>query len=370
MSLKLKLRQLAKMFLQNVLLPFIYFIFSRGETEKGLVIFADAHHDSCPFSMRVMRHKVAKLEGVHVKEFYLDFKKCSKPALVRFILDFMIAFGRAEQVFICDTFLPVSSCHKRSETFVTQLWHSGGLLKKAGYDSEDCVPSFYKGEVFGGYDLWTVSAPCVAPVIASSFRQRYDNVRPLGISRTDIYYSKKYNDLCREKFFKVHPEAIGKQIVLWAPTFRGNAAEPYVVGGEDIEKVCASQGRYLIKKLHPHMQPDDGFPTESLFAVADILVTDYSSVVFDWLLYRKPFVFFAPDLKDFDTERGFYVDYHSFPTTVAQTADELSAAIDHELSCRSTADLERCVSYHMGSCDGHSTDRIIAEIFGRKEAER
>ena len=38
--------------------------------------------------------------------------------------------------------------------------------------------------------------------------------------------------------------------------------------------------------------------------------------------------------------------------------------------CSGKADLEKCVSYHMGSCDGHSTDRIIAEIFGRKEADR
>ena len=370
MSFKLKLRQAAKMVLQNILLPFIYFIFSRGKIEKGLVIFADAHHSSCPFSMRVMRKKVAELEGVHVKEFYLDFGKCSKAELVRFIIDFMIAFGRAEYVFICDTFLPVSSCKKRSGTFVAQLWHSGGLLKKAGYDSQDCVPKFYRGEVFGGYDLWTVSAPCVVPVMASSCHQDTEKVHALGISRTDIYYSKKYNDMCRERYFKAHPEAVGRQIVLWAPTFRGNAAEPYVVGEEMIERVCAAQGRYLIKKLHPHMQPDDGFPTESLFAVADIIVTDYSSVVFDWLLYRKPFVFFAPDLEQFEKERGFYVDYHSFPTTVAVTEEELGEAIDSELALRTPVQLEECVQYHMGMCDGKATERIIDEVFGRKEWRR
>ena len=366
MSFKLKLRQIAKMLLQNVLLPFIYFIFSRGRVQRGLVIFADAHHDSCPFSMRVMRKKVAALDGVHVKEFYLDFGKCGKGELVRFIIDFMMAFGRAEYVFICDTFLPVSSCKKRPETFVTQLWHSCGLLKKAGYDSEDCVPKFYKGEVFGGYDLWTVSAPCVEPVIASSCHQSPEKVKALGVSRTDIYYSKKYNDMCREKFFKAHPDAVGKTVVLWAPTFRGNAAEPYVVGEETIEQVCKEKGWYLVKKLHPHLQPSDGFPTESIFAAADILVTDYSSVLFDWLLYRKPFVFFAPDLAKFDTERGFYVDYYSFPTTVAQTADELGEAIFSELALRTADELEDCVQYHLSACDGRATDRIISEIFGGK----
>ena len=366
MSFKLKVRQLAKMFLQNVLLPLIYYLCSRGKVEKGLVIFADAHHDSCPFSMRVMRHKVAELRNVHIKEFYLDFGKCSKFKLVNFIIDFMIAFGRAEYVFICDNFLPVASCQKRRETFVTQLWHSGGLLKKAGYDSEDCVPSFYKGDVFSGCDMWTVSAPMVAPVIASSFRQKPENVRATGLSRTDIYFSKKYNDMCRERFYNAHPEARGKRIVLWAPTFRGNAGEPYVVGEEAIENVCKQRGWYLIKKLHPLMQPDDGFPCERLFAVTDILVTDYSSVLFDWLIYRKPFVLFAPDLDKFDTERGFYVDYFSFPTTVAKTENELAGAIDSELLLRSTEELDICAKEHMGCCDGRATERIIKEVFSKE----
>ena len=366
MSLKLKIRQLAKMFLQNILLPVIYYFCSRGKVERGLVIFADAHHNSCPFSMRVMRHKVAELENVHIKEFYLDFGKCSKLRLARFILDFMSAFGRAEYVFICDNFLPVASCKKRRETFVTQLWHSGGLLKKAGYDSEDCVPSFYKGDVFSGCDLWTVSAPMVAPVIASSFRQKIENVKATGLSRTDIYFSKKYNDLCRERFFEAHPEAKGRRIVLWAPTFRGNAAEPYVVGEDAIDKVCKERGWYLIKKLHPLMQPDDGFPAERLFAVADILVTDYSSVLFDYMLYCKPFVLFAPDLDKFDTERGFYVDYFSFPTTVAKTAEELDLAIDTELLLRSDDELKKCAGEHMGCCDGRATERIIKEVFSKE----
>ncbi|MBQ8965914.1 CDP-glycerol glycerophosphotransferase family protein [Ruminococcus sp.] len=367
MSLKLKIRQLAKMLLQNCLLPILYFLCSGGSIEKGLVIFADAHHNSCPFSMRVMRARLAKREDLRIKEFYLDFGKCSKASLLRFLLDFYIAFGRAEYVFICDTFLPVSSCKKRKGTFVTQLWHSCGLLKKAGYDSEDCVPAFYKGEVFGGYDLWTVSAPCVRPIMASSCRQPIENVAAVGVSRTDIYYSKKYNARCRQRFFSAHPEAVGRTVVLWAPTFRGNAAEPYVVGEDMIEKACADKGFYLIKKLHPHMQPDDGFPTETLFAAADILVTDYSSVLFDWLIYRRPFVFFAPDLEEFDTQRGFYVDYHSFPTTVAKTADELSAALSHELDSRDPADLEALFDYHMSACDGHATDRIINEISNRKQ---
>lgn len=364
LSIGFKVKQLGKMLLQNAVLPLMYRFFAKKPVKKGLVIFADAHHNECPFSMKIMRLRVGRIEGLDVRDFYIDMQDCSDIALVKYIVRFMSAYARAEYVFICDNFLPVSSCKKREGTKVIQLWHSGGLLKKAGYDSQDCIPKGYKGEVYKNYDLWTVSAPCVVPVMASSTHQKKENVKALGISRTDAYFNERYNALCREKFFERYPEAYGKTIVLWAPTFRGNAAEPYVVGEEEVTRVCKEMGYYLIKKLHPHMEnaEDIGIPAERLFAVADLMITDYSSIVFDYLAYDKPFVFFAPDLEKFKAERGFYVDYESFPTTVAKDTATLRTAMLNELNFRRKKELTACYEYHMQNCDGHSTDRILKEI--------
>lgn len=364
MGMGFKVKQAGKMLMQNIFLPAMYKVFARKPIQKGLVIFADAHHSECPFSMKIMRLKVGKIDGLDVRDFYLDMQECTTFELVCYLVKFMKAYARAEYVFICDNFLPVSGCKKRKGTYVTQLWHSGGLLKKAGYDSRDCIPQGYKGEVYKNYDLWTVSAPCVVPVMASSSHQNEGNVKALGISRSDAYFNEKYNDLCRRKFFERFPEAYGKKIVLWAPTFRGNAAEPYVVGEEEVTRACKEMDYYLIKKLHPHMDdPDDtGIPSERLFAVADLLITDYSSIVFDYLAYNKPFVFFAPDLEKFKEERGFYVDYESFPTTIAKDITQLRTAMLNELNFRRKKELTACYKYHMANCDGHSTERILREI--------
>lgn len=60
-----------------------------------------------------------------------DFGKMGYGSLLKWLKQFMKRYAAAEYVFICDNFLPVSACTKRPETKVVQLWHSGGLLKKA-----------------------------------------------------------------------------------------------------------------------------------------------------------------------------------------------------------------------------------------------
>lgn len=369
MGFKFYIKQLIKMAVQHIYLPLLYSLYSHCKIQKGLIIFADAHHYSIPFSMQKMREEAGKIPHVEIKEMYIDFQDCGTKRLILWLNRFMKLYARAEYVFICDNFLPVSSCRKRDETKVIQLWHSGGLLKKAGYDTSDSVPSMYKGNVFGNYDLLTVSAPCCVDIISRSMRQPAGVVQATGISRSDIYFDEEYNEQCRKEFYDEYPDAKGKKVVLWVPTFRGNAAEPRLEGEEILDKAFENlPDCYLIKKLHPHFENKNKdkisckIPSERLLPVADLLITDYSSILFDYLAYRKPFVLFAPDLEEYEKHHGFYVDYHSFPGTVAKTEQELTNAIKYELKSRDISELEECYKYHMAFCDGHATERILKRI--------
>lgn len=365
-----KIKQYIKMFVQHIFLPFLYFIFSRGKINDNSVVFADAHHSEIPFSMKQMRNSVEEIKGLEIHDMYFDFQKNGMGALILWLVKFMKVFAKARYVFICDNFLPVSSCNKRPETTVIQLWHSGGLLKKAGYDTDDSVPEMYKGNVFKNYDLLTVSAPCCVKVFESSCRQPEGVVKALGISRSDIYFNEDYNKTCREEFYKTYPKAAGKKIVLWTPTFRGNAANPVLVGEAEIDKVFDNmQEFFLVKKLHPHFENKNEqkiscpIPSEKLLPVADLLITDYSSIVFDYLAYKKPFVLFAPDFDEYEKNHGFYLPYEtSYPTTVAKTERELMDAVKYELESRDIKELEACYNHHMTYCDGQATERILKEI--------
>ena len=170
-----RIRQSMTMLLQNVFLPLVYAWYARRPVQPGLVIFADAHHDEIPFSMRRMYEEVMRRAGknaqdwrsttqvtegarsrqsmkqtgedaqtgrsmvrksdnvptgrkLDVQVFVRDFGKMPYSQMVKYLIRFMKQYAAAEYVFICDYYLPVASCRKRPETTVVQLWHSCGLM--------------------------------------------------------------------------------------------------------------------------------------------------------------------------------------------------------------------------------------------------
>ncbi len=369
MGAKRFVKEQLKMLLQHTMLPAVYRLGALRRVQKGLVVFADAHHDSIPFSMKKMYARIKKEDRCKIKVMCTDFQKMSFLSLFVWLVRFMLLYARAEYVFVCDNFLPVSSCKKRSGTKVVQLWHSGGLFKKSGYDTPYSVPEYYKGNVFANYDLLTVSAKCCEPVFERMMRQPPGVVRATGISRSDVLLSKRSIRLCRERFFEKYPEARGRKIVLYAPTFRGSADDPGLCGDDDVTAAFENDKRYfLVKKLHPHYENKHpgsiscDIPCERLLPVADLLITDFSSVLFDYCLYEKPFVIFAPDYDSYVREVGFYKEPQSFPTTVVRDARDLLQAAENELYHRKKEELSEFKRFHMGMCDGNSTDRILKTI--------
>lgn len=375
MNIAFYIKQIAKMFMQQTYMPALYRIYSRRPMEKGLVLFADGHTKNgvIPFSMQKMYEAVKEKSDYHAERHITDFGNMGYISMLRWIRRFMKRYAVSEFVFICDNFLPVSSCKKRRETMVIQLWHSGGILKKSGYDTTDDIPKMYRGNVYRNYDLVTVSAPAVVPVFQSFMRQPEGIIQATGTSRSDWYFDAAWNAENRRYFYERYPEAQGKQVIMWAPTFRGNAGTPTLYGMDSIREVMKeTKDKYFwLIKLHPHLEGKDmksncDIPSERLLAVADLMITDYSSILFDYLAYQKPFVLFAPDLEEYERTRGFYLPYDSYPTTVVTEGSGLKAAIERELHERSQSELKEAYMYHMGSCDGHATSRIIAMTLSKK----
>lgn len=371
MKVTFYVKQIAKMLMQQIYMPALYRRYSKRPIEKGLVLFADGHtrNGSIPFSMQKMYEAVKDLSDYHIESYLTSFQSTGYISMLRWIRRFMKRYAVSEYVFICDNFLPVSSCRKRKETTVVQLWHSGGILKKSGYDTTDDIPKMYKGNVYQNYDLVTVSAPAVVPVFNSFMRMQEGIVQATGTSRSDWYFDESWNAANRERFYDRYPEARGKKVVMWAPTFRGNAGNPELYGMDAIQAVMqeTKEQYFWLIKLHPHlegkgMESNCDILSEKLLAVTDLMITDYSSILFDYLTYQKPFVLFAPDLAEYESTRGFYLPYDSYPAAVVTEGSQLKDAIVQELSGRAKSELQEAYAYHMGSCDGHATHRILNKI--------
>ena len=369
-----RLKQYIKMLLQNVLLPVIYRLYCCHPVRKGSVIFADAHHEEMPFSMRRMYAAVREKEKegkCRCELFVCDFAKLSFAKMACFLLQFMKQYATAEYVFICDYFLPVSSGSRRPETKLVQLWHSCGLMKKIAYDAGDDIPKNYRGNMFGNYSFLTMSAEICCPVHERALRLPGERIHATGISRTDYYFDKEWNRLCRDNFFRNYPEAEGKKIALWAPTFRGNAAMPYLEGLQEVRDTAQNlkEEWFFLIKAHPHVDAHGRvsnceIPTEELLGVTDVLITDYSSVLFDYLLYGKPAVLFAPDLESYVQQRGFYLDYNTVPFAHAHTASELQETVGTAVQWydEHREEIEAFRKLYVGACDGLATQRILKLI--------
>lgn len=365
-----EIRQLFKMLLQNVILPCVYrfWCLVYRKEEKNLIVCADSHHDEIPFSMLCM-YKTLQDKGYQVVTDICDYSKLSFVQSTLRAIRFMKLYARAKVVFICDSFLPVVSCRKDSHTKVVQLMHSCGLGKKIGYDARDDIPAGYRGYVYRNYDLVTVTSPnCVDP-ITHAMRHSTDVVRAIGSSRTDFYFDKAWVRKCREDFYAAYPQAEGKTIILWAPTFRGNAADPKQIGMEEMAALEQALGEdyFLIRKVHPHVDSryhlsNCPIPTERLLPVADLLITDYSSIVVDFMFFRKPYVLFAPDWDQYKKKRGTYVNFHTLSPYLVTDSAVLKETVLQALREPCEDYVAKNREFHLSACDGCSTERIIEFI--------
>lgn len=373
---KVFLRDVAKMVIQNCILPTAYFLarlWHRGE--KSLYVFADAHHTELPFSLEPMYHYVESLGIQPVCHFHDYTHEGAVKSLVHSIR-FMSLYAKAKYVFICDNFLPVSSAHKDPRTKVAQLCHFSGPFKKLGYATSDDIPAYYAGNMFRNYDLVTASSPLYVPILTDAMRQPPGVVQALGVSRSDIYYDADWVATCRKEFFEVYPEAVGKKILLWAPTFRGNAMLPDALRNDpllELQKALGEEWLVLIKH-HPH---DDAvatdaacrsnceIPSHKLLPVVDLLITDYSTTVLDYLAFDRPFVLYAPDLEMYEKTRGFFIDYRDItPNQTTDTAalGRLVQEVYAKWQAGDRTDILRCKERFASACDGQATPRILNHL--------
>ena len=363
MSVKHIAKEYIKMFVQDAYLPSIYKKAALSPVDEKKVIFADAHNHSTPYSMRRMED-ACRAAGFRVETFYSDYQKDGFTATQRAMQDFMKSYATAAAVVISDTFLPVASCEKRPETKVVQLWHGAGALKKFGYATTDDVPAYYKGNIYKNYDLITVSGRQAVEPFALSMRAKEGAVRPIGVSRTDNYFDTAYMDDMSQRLYEAYPEARDKKVVLYAPTFRGHADAAKESDTSSVARLIREGlpgDWHLISSAHPHARKDAGksFCSEELMLIADVLITDYSSIVFDYLFLKRPVVLYAPDYESFGNLRGFYTPYEKLPGRIVTDPRTLCEAIETEYREYDPKKTQAYIDEYLEACDGSATARIV-----------
>ena len=213
-------------------------------------------------------------------------------------------------------------------------------------------------------------------------------VQPLGVSRTDVFFDQSFLLRAKETLLRLVPQSEGKRVLLYAPTFRGEIMDAYAPDVLDFEALKAALGDdwVLLCKHHPHVKrrpaiPEscrnfafdvtDSMTIEDLLCVADVCMSDYSSLVFEYALFERPMLFLAYDLDDYFDYRGFYYDYSDLaPGPVVK---DTAGVIDFMQNLDARFDRARVQSFRetfMSACDGHATERILAYVEKRGKGLR
>ena len=271
---------------------------------------------------------------------------------------------------IIDDFMPVIyPLPLRKETRLIQVWHAMGAFKKVG------------SLTHRNYTDAIVSSQSIRADYAEAFHIPLASVHALGIPRSDIFFDSEYKERTRASIYEKYPCLRNKKVVLFAPTFRGNgirtAHYDYSwLSFAELEKQLGSDYMVIIK-LHPfikerpaekldsdfYLDLSDEREINDLLFVTDVLVTDYSSVIFEASLLGIRTVFYVPDFEEYVASRDFYYPFSDYTYgDVAGTEDELIGYIKAGKLDAQKLDVFR--EKFCGCCDGNSTKRFVEFFFG------
>ena len=266
---------------------------------------------------------------------------------------------------------------KRGQQFYIQTWHGGIALKRVEKDAEahldaDYVRSAQKDSAM--VNLMVSNSRFCTDMYRRAFW--YDGeIIECGSPRVDILFS------CDSDQKKQIKEKLGFQsddhIVLYAPTFRKDkGTECYRMDFKRILEALSRDGaswKFAVR-LHPNIADQADFlqydadiinatnypDMYELMAVSDILITDYSSVMFEAGFVKKPVFLFATDIEDYKQDRNFYFDLEQLPFPLATTNKDLLKQIE----CFSQSEYEMSVEAFNQSLGlqetGHASE-ILAE---------
>lgn len=284
-----------------------------------------------------------------------------------------------------DYFFPIYVIEPRRGTTIVQTWHASGAFKRIGYGVLD--KTFGADEslvslvaIHSNYDICLMASKTAAVHYAESFRQPLERfVTDIGMPRTDVLFGDEKIASIKAAVRTRYALPERKRVILYAPTFRGEsvlrATSPRDLDLHALHRVLGAD-HVILLRLHPFVRQSQPIPPDlasfaidasdhpdihELMLVSDVLVTDYSSAIFEFSLLNRPMAFFAPDHDDYMDERGFYFDYRTgVPGPVFDTTEALASWLR-----AGVFDLERVARFRAESfevADGHASERFVDRI--------
>lgn len=361
--------------------------------QKKKTTFVASFGDNVLFALHALEkqaaHPVVILKTSHCK---LDFEDRPDRLVLNFEPGHLIDWVRSvyhlatsTHIFVDNYFGFLAAAPFRRNVTCIQLWHAAGAIKQFGLKdpsiagrSPRALKRFKK--VYGQFTHVVVGSEKMADIFGESFGIDDDRILRTGIPRTDFFFDETAMQKAADSIRMNFPEIRGKQVILYAPTYRDD--ELHVSRLElDLELMYKElkEDYVLLLRLHPAVRVDfaNTYPdfvfdvseypdVHQLLVVTDILITDYSSIPFEYSLLQKPMIFFAYDLEKYAESRGFWEPYEGLvPGPIVKNTAEIVKVIqngDYDYN-RIRAFADEWNEYS----GGHSSERLIGVLYGQEK---
>ncbi|TWT04967.1 CDP-glycerol glycerophosphotransferase family protein [Planomicrobium sp. CPCC 101079] len=269
----------------------------------------------------------------------------------------------------------------RQKVKCIQLWHAAGAIKKFGWSepethtrSERAKKRFQ--QVYNRFQFIPVSSQQMADIFSEAFHLDAGHFLYTGVPQTDFYFDAEAKARSLQNVAETYPAIQGKKVVLYAPTFRKGSLHQMDLQ-LDMEKFTEAldESYMLLIRLHPAVHeathvPDhprilvvNNYPhINELLVASDILITDYSSIPFEFSLLNKKMIFFTYDLESYGQSQGLWAETSLyFPGPIAKNTQEVLEEIMNP-----QIDFEKIEQFrfHWNTFStGKSTENLISTIY-------
>ena len=356
----------------NIILKIANIFVLRCSIKQGQIAFISLESNQLESDLELIYQELKKENKYSLKMVLINYNKKS------LINNFLYMLNCIKQIYVINTSKVVLitdnnyviSNFKRPGVKVIQVWHATGAIKKFGNAIKREYPIKNYDYVIANSDYWKQP-------YQEAFNVSEQGVIITGMPRVDHLVDPYYLTQAKARMYSRYPILKGKKVILYAPTFRGNIYQGFKTVDFDAQAVLNALGEeyVIIFKFHPLLLKttlsDDSRVinmnhenTHDLFAVCDVLISDFSSIIFDYSLLNKPMCFFVPDLDEYIETLGCFVDYRRvMPGAICYNETQVIAALQGNKKYDIKAFRDMFFKYQ----DGHNTQRIVMFIDKHQE---
>lgn len=306
----------------------------------------------------------------------------SKIAYAFHMLKQMYHIATSKAVILDSYCIAVSILNHRKNLLVIQMWHSIGTMKKFGYSILDKPEgSSFKiahlMKMHRNYDYILAAGDGYRDHLAEGFSYPPENIVTLPLPRVEVLKDREYARRKKDEILSMYPELKDRKNIVYVPTFRKVNDDEFL---HALKELCDSvdYSEYnLIIKTHPLTDLSDfdcgkavrdtRFSSFDMLFISDIVISDYSCIMYEAAVLGKPIYLYAYDLDEYMSTREIYIDYKKeIPCPECCTASELMEAIREDSYDYDALDAFLKKYVYMGS--RHETEDIVSFVFAHISA--